>query len=306
MNQIFRNTYKKATAESSPDAYEPPRINNFIHDYSSTSAASPYEPEQYTSYSASRNDGPPRVNAYRPVASTSAEPAYVAYNINEPPRVDGWTHPQSYDVMPSAPKPPAVEGNDIGVYDYAYTGKEEEPPQQLHSQQLHSQQLHSQQSPSKRPKPVPPTSVVVEPFGGATAGASSDALAPIVEDTDSSITNVDTASTNDQAQVLPSKNHIVESIKKRPTCSLSLVCYSRGCTMSQIRVTKPSKYANYLDYKDAVTKTPSLVITDSQLFRTLRERYTKDICGFWRRYFSLKTLKRLRLLSVNIPTPSSL
>jgi hypothetical protein len=68
--------------------------------------------------------------------------------------------------------------------------------------------------------------------------------------------------------------------------------------MTQIRVTKQSKYNFKYEYQGAVAEMPTLATTDKALFKAIRDKYSKEICGFWRRWFSLKTLKRLRLLSV--------
>jgi hypothetical protein len=64
-------------------------------------------------------------------------------------------------------------------------------------------------------------------------------------------------------------------------------------------VTKRSKYPTQYDFEAALAKNEGLIATDQQLFRALRASYMREMCGFWRRYFSLKTLKRLRLLSVS-------
>jgi hypothetical protein len=85
---------------------------------------------------------------------------------------------------------------------------------------------------------------------------------------------------------------------EQPTCSLNLVCYSRGCSISQIRVTKRAKFDAKDEYANFVANCPSTITTDEQLFRELRSVYHKEFCGFWRVYFSLKTLSRLRLLEV--------
>lgn len=69
--------------------------------------------------------------------------------------------------------------------------------------------------------------------------------------------------------------------------------------MSQIRVTARSKFDTEEAYQQAKAGTPALIAADGELFEALRRRYLRDTCGFWRRFFSLKTLRRLRLLSVS-------
>jgi hypothetical protein len=83
----------------------------------------------------------------------------------------------------------------------------------------------------------------------------------------------------------------------KPTCSLNLVCYSRGCLIRQVNVTTPDRLTP-AQFKAAKQANPKLIHTDEQLFNALRHAYLHSMCGFWRRWFSLKTLKTLRLLEV--------
>jgi hypothetical protein len=85
---------------------------------------------------------------------------------------------------------------------------------------------------------------------------------------------------------------------EQPTCSLNLICFSRGYSMSQIRVTTRAKFDRKDAYDSFMADFPRTISTDEQLFRELRSVYHKEFCGFWRVYFSLKTLSRLRLLEV--------
>ncbi|ORY16435.1 hypothetical protein BCR34DRAFT_557220 [Clohesyomyces aquaticus] len=71
------------------------------------------------------------------------------------------------------------------------------------------------------------------------------------------------------------------------TCSLNLVCYNNGCRVSQIRVHR------WKHHDPQVRR----ITTDEEFFRELRVRWRRDMAGWWRCTFSLKTLKRLRLLS---------
>ncbi|KAF2120307.1 hypothetical protein BDV96DRAFT_595859 [Lophiotrema nucula] len=144
----------------------------------------------------------------------------------------------------------------------------------------------------KRSKPNPPSGDVVDPFGGLQ---SPDPMRTrpgpfFIKETDSHIcTKKDCVKCMGQASE--------EDITKRPTCSLNLVCYSRGCSMVQIRVATSTRYENDEAFKKAQQDIPGLLTTDQMLFEALTRAYWTEMCGFWRRWFSLKTLRRLRLLS---------
>lgn len=135
-------------------------------------------------------------------------------------------------------------------------------------------------------KPLPPTTLLVEPFGPG-GFQSPFVLTPATEGADTS-----------NASSFVTKTNLDQPGK--PTCSLNLVCYSRGCSMSQIRVTLREKFDKEDDYQRTLANVPSLITTDHQLFRELREHYLKRICGTWRSHLSLKTLRRLRLLEVSL------
>ncbi|KAF2183736.1 hypothetical protein K469DRAFT_751445 [Zopfia rhizophila CBS 207.26] len=140
-------------------------------------------------------------------------------------------------------------------------------------------------SKSKRQKPIPPSSLLnATPFA---AFPSSGISSPTPSGTS-------TAGDNDRS-----------NISTKPTCSLNLVCYrkgSTGCVMRQIVVTSQDRWNSYKVYKDFFLKHPNLIPSDERLFKELRKTYLKDMCGFWRRNFSLKTLRRLRLLSYTSTT----
>jgi len=75
----------------------------------------------------------------------------------------------------------------------------------------------------------------------------------------------------------------------KPTCSLNLMCYrpgSQGCIRRQIQVARKSS-----------EEYPAMIQTDQDFFQALHREYEQHICGFWRRYLSLKTLRQIRLLS---------
>lgn len=103
-------------------------------------------------------------------------------------------------------------------------------------------------------------------------------------------------------------NHASEIIQPsyydttKPTCSLNLVCYrsgSRGCDLQQIHCVLRSMYSSEESFQSAVASQPHLVYSDDQFFREMKRLYTRKMCGLFRRYFSLKTLRAFRILSVS-------
>ncbi|KIW02362.1 uncharacterized protein PV09_06184 [Verruconis gallopava] len=94
----------------------------------------------------------------------------------------------------------------------------------------------------------------------------------------------------------------------RPTCSLNVVCYrsgKNGCELRQVQTVLASRFKNAEAFKKTCARNPQLISTDQRLFDELRRLYEKEMCGFWRRHFSLKTLRGLRVLAyspVNRPT----
>lgn len=134
--------------------------------------------------------------------------------------------------------------------------------------------------PSKRPKPIPPAALVA-PFGNVPN--STGPLTPLPEDDG-----------NDKSK---RKNNNAVDVTK-PTCSLNLVCYRSGnCIARQIRVISEDRMDDWLAYQMTKRQNQDLISSDRELFETLRRIYRTEMCGFWRRFFSLKTLRRLRLLS---------
>jgi hypothetical protein len=89
----------------------------------------------------------------------------------------------------------------------------------------------------------------------------------------------------------------------KPTCSLNLVCYrtgAAGCKLKQVHVVKKSGFKNIETFRAVLKKYPQLISTDRRFLQTLRDTYRKEMCGFWRRMLSFKTLRELRLLVVSI------
>lgn len=87
----------------------------------------------------------------------------------------------------------------------------------------------------------------------------------------------------------------------RPTCSLILVCYRTGtggpCT-KQLQTTTSEKWLPTV-FSDFKAKNPSCVTTDQALFREMKRVYEQEMCTFFRRHFSLKTLRAFRILVVS-------
>jgi hypothetical protein len=116
----------------------------------------------------------------------------------------------------------------------------------------------------------------------------------------SMLANQDTAIEQESVLVLQQGQDLQHVVK--PTCSLNLICYrpgSQGCVLRQIRVISRSRFDTQGDYDRAVKEEEKLICTDRGFFKVLRQEYDHDICGFWRRHLSLKTLRQIRLLSVS-------
>jgi hypothetical protein len=92
----------------------------------------------------------------------------------------------------------------------------------------------------------------------------------------------------------------------KPTCSLNLVCYrsgAKGCDLQQIHCVLRSSFPDEANFHAAVKANPHLIHSDDQFFREIQRLYKTEMCGFFRRYFSLKSLKAFRILAVCLFTP---
>ncbi|KAK4103374.1 hypothetical protein N658DRAFT_505733 [Parathielavia hyrcaniae] len=86
----------------------------------------------------------------------------------------------------------------------------------------------------------------------------------------------------------------------KPTCSLNLVCYrsgAKGCDLVQVQCVRRSMFSSDASFATVVETHPRLVHADDQFFREICRLYTTEMCGFFRRYFSLKTLRAFRVLT---------
>lgn len=94
---------------------------------------------------------------------------------------------------------------------------------------------------------------------------------------------------------------IEDEVSATKTCSLNLVCYrfgTQGCQMRQIQTINRSRFDDIGYFKEALAENPDLISTDVEFLEALRREYFGPMCGFWRRTFSLKTLRGFRLLQV--------
>lgn len=88
------------------------------------------------------------------------------------------------------------------------------------------------------------------------------------------------------------------------TCALNLLCYrsgSKGCVKRRIEVVARFRFATGAMLVSLLTRKPELITTKKRLFLALRHEYHMGMCGFWREYCSLRTLRQLRVLSVRLP-----
>lgn len=56
------------------------------------------------------------------------------------------------------------------------------------------------------------------------------------------------------------------------------------------------------DCDKTVDDDPGIIKTDEEFFEEIRKEYNENMCSFWRRNFSLKPLRQIRLLFVRPPT----
>lgn len=88
----------------------------------------------------------------------------------------------------------------------------------------------------------------------------------------------------------------------KPTCSLNLVCYrsgAAGCDLQQLHCILHWKFPSEELFLKMTAAKPHLIATDSRFFQEMRKIYKLKMCGFFRRHFSLKTLKTFRILAVS-------
>jgi hypothetical protein len=81
----------------------------------------------------------------------------------------------------------------------------------------------------------------------------------------------------------------------RPTCSLNLMCYGSG--RQGCKVISRSRWNASMDPLEDWKDNPNTILNNQKFFHALHREYQKHICGFWRRYLSLKALRQIRLSS---------
>ena len=86
---------------------------------------------------------------------------------------------------------------------------------------------------------------------------------------------------------------------KKPTCSISLLCNRNGFLQKyQVHVISKDRCAGPDQFDSLVARNMRLIKTDFQLFKTLKRTYEREMCDIWRKSFSLKALREIRLVSV--------
>ncbi|OQE17832.1 hypothetical protein PENSTE_c019G09469 [Penicillium steckii] len=85
---------------------------------------------------------------------------------------------------------------------------------------------------------------------------------------------------------------------EKPTCSINLICQRNGFLQKyQIHVINKDRCATPDQFDSLITNVKGLIKTDSQFFKTVKRTYDKKLRGIWRRLFSLKELREIRLVS---------
>jgi hypothetical protein len=148
------------------------------------------------------------------------------------------------------------------------------------------------------PRYQPPTSQTYEPKDDELAEWAVDTNRPVSMDTSIPV----------DVSILPpfALSKIPSPLDHdKPTCTLKLICYrpgKQGYVWRWIKVYSQSRYAalphHALQHYKGLERDTSLVRNDLQFFRSLQKEYKNQLCGPWRRCFSLKTLRQIRLLSV--------
>jgi hypothetical protein len=92
----------------------------------------------------------------------------------------------------------------------------------------------------------------------------------------------------------------------KPTCSLNLVCYrsgAKGCDLQQMQCVLQTMFPSEEAFQATITANKDLVHSDDQFFREMQRLYRYKMCSFFRRYFSLKSLRAFRVLAVSSVLP---
>lgn len=99
--------------------------------------------------------------------------------------------------------------------------------------------------------------------------------------------------------------------RRKETCSLNLFCRrprSSRYVFEQITVLAPklSRRLTKSELRDLECDPEIFYVhNDPMFFETLNFVYRRKFCGFWRRWFSLKTLRSFKLVRVCLPAKHS-
>jgi len=91
----------------------------------------------------------------------------------------------------------------------------------------------------------------------------------------------------------------------KPTCSINLVCYRKGahgCKMRPIQTVLKSRIPKQASLRRMMRLHTYLVQSDKKLMEALRATCRYQTCTFWLRWFFLKTLRGVRLLTITPTT----
>lgn len=113
-------------------------------------------------------------------------------------------------------------------------------------------------------------------------------------------------STEQLHQVTPPTERPSHYVIDRPTCSINLVCYrsgAKGCSRKQIQCVLRSRFPDEESYEKMVSANGHLMQTDVEFFEEARRLFEHEMCDFFRRWFSLKSLRAFRVLAVELSPP---
>jgi hypothetical protein len=148
--------------------------------------------------------------------------------------------------------------------------------------------------------PNVPAPTIHSPLPGTDATISKDERVP-PQQLHEQNSNETTQRVKHQDKSQPAEQSTTEYISSHPICSLLVCCRTgtKGLQSHQIQTVLESRFEDKEDFRNIINHNQNLISTDVQLFQALRDVYLSKMCGFWRRYFSLKTLREIRLLSVS-------
>ncbi|KAK0634009.1 hypothetical protein B0T14DRAFT_85145 [Immersiella caudata] len=184
------------------------------------------------------------------------------------------TEPQTYGLVPVPRELPVADRVNNGASDSAFG-------QAVPAEPLPTPPLMVAGNSSAPPSPTLP----------AAQGSALPTLEPALEgkgNPNSSVAVKEATENSDQYDT------------SRPLCSLHLLCYRSGgrppCRGQLITALK-SRFPDEQSYEALVKEHVEYIVTDEKLFEQMRHVYETKMCGFFRQYLSLKSLRSLRLLS---------